>query len=135
MLLSDRNGVFSSEATTELECLRVTVDAFLDFLGVALGVQEEHLWNACRHVLDTIKSGVRRGTRVALAMAEVSVEANLTRVDGFPAREELHHHDGLVAHYGPMREAVAAHVPTAEVLARLPLIRVFSLCFALPVAR
>jgi hypothetical protein len=44
--------------------------------------------------------------------------------------EELHHHEDLVARYGLAREAVAAHVPVAEVLARLPLIRVFSLCFA-----
>jgi hypothetical protein len=110
------------------------MDAFLEFLGVTPGVREERLWNTRRHVLNAIKSGVRHGTRVALAVAEVSVEANLTRVDGFPAKEELHHHEGLVARYGPVREAVAAHVPATEVLARLPLIRVFSLCFALPMA-
>jgi hypothetical protein len=74
----------------------------------------------CRRVLDAIESGVRRGTRIALAMAEVSVEVDLTGVDGFPAAEELHRHDGLVAHYGPAREAVATHVPAVEVLARLP---------------
>jgi hypothetical protein len=53
-------------------------------------------------------------------MAEVSVETDLTRVNGFPTREELHLHEGLVARYGPAREAVAAHVPAAKVLARLP---------------
>jgi hypothetical protein len=53
-------------------------------------------------------------------MAEVSVEANLTRVSGFPAGEELHHHEDLVVRYGPVREAVAAYVPTVDVLARLP---------------
>jgi hypothetical protein len=53
-------------------------------------------------------------------MAEVSVEADLTGVDGFPAGEELHHHEVLVARYDPAREAVATHVPAAEVLARLP---------------
>jgi hypothetical protein len=58
-------------------------------------------------------------------MAEVLVEANLTGVNGFPAGEELHSHEGLVARYGPAREAVATHVPAAEVLARLLLIRVF----------
>jgi hypothetical protein len=67
-------------------------------------------------------------------MTEVSVEADLTGVDGFPAGEELHHHKDLVARYGLAREAVAAHVPAAKVLERLPLVRVFSLCFALPVA-
>jgi hypothetical protein len=67
-------------------------------------------------------------------MVKVSVEANLTGVDGFPAGEKLHRHEDLVARYGPAREAVAAHVPVAEVLTRLPLIRVFYLCFALPVA-
>jgi hypothetical protein len=66
-------------------------------------------------------------------MAEVMVEADLTGVSGFPAGEELRHHEDLVAHYGPAREAVAAHVPATEVLARLPLIRVFSY-FALLVA-
>jgi hypothetical protein len=120
VLSSDRNGVFSSEATTELEHLRAAVDAFLDFLGVTPDAWEERLWNARRRVLDAIKSGVRRGAGVALAMTEVSVEAALTGVDGFPAGEELHRHEDLVARYGPAREAVAAHVPAAEVLASLP---------------
>jgi hypothetical protein len=35
VLSFDRNGVFSSEATAELERLRAAADAFLDFLGVA----------------------------------------------------------------------------------------------------
>jgi hypothetical protein len=48
--------------------------------------------------------------------------------------EELRHHEDLVTRYGPAREVVATHVPAAEVLARLPLIRVFSLCFPLPMA-
>jgi hypothetical protein len=109
----------------ELERLRAAVDAFLDFMGVALGAWEERLWNACRRVLDTIESGARRGARVALAMAEVTVDADLTRVDGFLAGEELHRHEDLVARYGLAREAVAAHVPTAEVLARLPLLGFF----------
>jgi hypothetical protein len=65
---------------TELEHLRAVVYAFLDFLGVAPGAREEHLWNAHCHVLDAIESGVRHGTRVALAMAEVLVEVDLTRV-------------------------------------------------------
>jgi hypothetical protein len=43
VLLSYRNGVFSLEATTELERLRAAVDAFLDFMGVAPGAREEHL--------------------------------------------------------------------------------------------
>jgi hypothetical protein len=53
-------------------------------------------------------------------MAEVSVEADLTGVSGFPTGEELRHHEDLVACYGPVREAVATHVPAVEVLARLP---------------
>jgi hypothetical protein len=53
-------------------------------------------------------------------MAEVSVEADLTGVNDFPMGEELHHHEDLVARYGLAREAVAAHVPIAEVLVRLP---------------
>jgi hypothetical protein len=120
LLSFDGTEVFPSEATTKLERLHAAVDAFLDFLGVAPGPQEERIWNARRRVLDAIKSGVRRGTRVALAIAEVSVEVNLTGVDGFPAGEELHRHEGLEACYGLAREAVAAHVPAAKVLARLP---------------
>jgi hypothetical protein len=120
VLSSDRNGVFSSETAAELERLRVAADAFLDFLGVAPGAREERLWNTRRHVLDAIKSGVRHGTRVALAMAEVSVEADLTKVSGFSAGEELRYHEDLVVRYGPAREAVAAHVPAKQVLARLP---------------
>jgi hypothetical protein len=80
-----------------------------------------------RHVLDSIESGIRRGTGVALAMVKVMVEADLTEVSGFPMGEELCHHKDLVARYSPVREVVAAHVPAAEVLARLPLIRVFLL--------
>jgi hypothetical protein len=111
----------------ELERLYAATYTFLDLLGVAPGAREERLWNACRRVLDAIESGVRRGTGVALAMAEVSVEADLTGVSGFPAREELRYHEDLVARYGPAREEVAAHVPAAQVPARLPLIRVFVL--------
>jgi hypothetical protein len=74
----------------------------------------------CRCVLDAIESGVRRGTGVALAMVEVSVEADLTGVSGFPAGEELCYHEDLVACYGLAREAVAAHVPATQVLTRLP---------------
>jgi hypothetical protein len=120
VLSFDRNGVLSSEATVERERLRATVDAFLDFLGVAPGAREERLWNARRHVLNTIESGVRRSTGVALAMAEVLVEADPTEVSGFPAGEELRHYEDLVARYGPAREAVASHVPAAQVLTRLP---------------
>jgi hypothetical protein len=46
-------------------------------------------------------------------MAEVSVEADLTGVRGFPTGEELRYHKDMVARYGPAREAVAAHVPAA----------------------
>jgi hypothetical protein len=120
VLSSDRNEVFSSEATTELERLRAAVDAFLDFLGVVPGAQEGCLWNTCHCVLDAIESDVRHGAGVALAMAEVSVEADLTGVNSFPAGEELHRHEDLVACYSLAREAVAAHVPTTEVLVRLP---------------
>jgi hypothetical protein len=115
----------------ELEYLRVAVDTFLDFLGVAPDAREERLWNARHRILDAIESSVRHGTGVALAMAEVSVEADLTRVNGFLAGEELRYHEDLIACYGPTREAVSAHVPAMEVLARLPLIRVFLVfCFA-----
>jgi hypothetical protein len=43
VLSSNRNGVFPSEATAELERLRAAADVFLDFLGVAPGAQEERL--------------------------------------------------------------------------------------------
>jgi hypothetical protein len=111
---------FSSEAMAELERLRAVMYAFLNFLGVTPGAQEKRLWDMCRHVLDAIDSGVRRGARVAQAMVEVSVEVDLIEVSGFPTGEELRYHEDLVACYGPAREAVAAQVPTTQVLARLP---------------
>jgi hypothetical protein len=37
------DGVFSSEATMELQHLCAAADAFLDFLGVAPGAREERL--------------------------------------------------------------------------------------------
>jgi hypothetical protein len=43
VLSSDRHGVFSSEATAELERLRAVMDALLNFLGVAPGALEERL--------------------------------------------------------------------------------------------
>jgi hypothetical protein len=46
-------------------------------------------------------------------MAEVSMEADLTRVSGFPKGEALRYHEDLVARYGLAREAVATHVPAA----------------------
>jgi hypothetical protein len=64
-------------------------------------------------------------------MEEVTVEADLTRVDGFPAGEELRHHEDLEARYGPAKEVVAAHVPAMEVLVRLPLVRVFFFIYVL----
>jgi hypothetical protein len=48
------------------------------------------------------------------------MEADLTEVSGFPMGEDPCYHKDLVARYGPTREAVAAHVPVAQVLARLP---------------
>jgi hypothetical protein len=53
-------------------------------------------------------------------MAEVSVGADLTEVIGFSAEEPLRFHEDLVARYGPAKEAVAALVPTQQILAELP---------------
>jgi hypothetical protein len=47
------------------------------------------------------------------------VEEELTAVSGFPTGKELWYHEDLVARYGLAREAVAAHVPAAQVLARI----------------
>jgi hypothetical protein len=44
-------------------------------------------------------------------MAELSVGADLSEVDGFPVEEPLRLHEDLVACYNPTKEAVAAHVP------------------------
>jgi hypothetical protein len=44
-------------------------------------------------------------------MAELSVRANLTGVEGFPMKEPLCLHKDMVARYGPTKEAVAALVP------------------------
>jgi hypothetical protein len=86
------------------------VDAFLDYLGVALGTRKDQLWAACHRVTAAIESGVRRSTGVSLAMAELSVGADLTEVGGFPAEELLCLHEDLVARYGLAKEAVAALV-------------------------
>jgi hypothetical protein len=53
-------------------------------------------------------------------MAELSVGANLTEVDGFPTEEPLRLHEDLVARYGPAKEAVVALVPAQQILAELP---------------
>jgi hypothetical protein len=53
-------------------------------------------------------------------MAELSVGADLTGVEGFPAEEPLHHHEDLVACYGSAKEAVAALVPAQQILTELP---------------
>jgi hypothetical protein len=108
------------EVTVELEGLRTTVDAFLDYLGVAPCRREGQLWVARRCVTTAIESGVRRSTRVSLAMAELSVGADLTGVEGFPAEEPLRQHEDLVAFYGSAKEAVAALVPAQQILIELP---------------
>jgi hypothetical protein len=53
-------------------------------------------------------------------MVELSVGANLTEVDGFPAEEPLRLHEDLVARYGPSKEAVAALVLAQQILMELP---------------
>jgi hypothetical protein len=74
----------------------------------------------CRRITAAIESGVRCSTRVSLAMAELSVGADLTEVDGYPAEEPLCLHEDLVARYGPTKEAVAALVLAQQILAELP---------------
>jgi hypothetical protein len=109
-----------SEVTVELEGLRAAVDAFLDYLGVALSTREDRLWAARHRVTTAIESSVRRRTGVSLAMAEVAVGADLIEVDGFPTEEPLRLHEDLVACYGPAKEAVAALVPAQQILAEHP---------------
>jgi hypothetical protein len=53
-------------------------------------------------------------------MAELSVGANLTGIEVFPTEEPLCLHEDLVARYGPAKEAVAALVPTQQILVELP---------------
>jgi hypothetical protein len=106
------NGISCvSEVTMELEGLRTMVDTFLDYLGVSPSTREDRLWAAHCRVTTAIESGVHRSTGVSLAMAELSVGADLTEVDGFPAEEPLRLHEDLVARYGPAKEEVAALVP------------------------
>jgi hypothetical protein len=109
-----------SEVTVKLESLRTTVDAFLDYLEVALGTREDRLWAARCRVTAAIESGVCRGTGVFLAMVEHSVGADLTEVNGFPAEEPLRLHEDLVARYGLAKEAVAAIIPAQQILIELP---------------
>jgi hypothetical protein len=109
-----------SEVTVELEGLHTAVDAFLDYLGVAPGTREDRLWSARHRVTTAIESGVCHSVGVSLAMAEVSVGADLTEVIGFSAEEPLRFHEDLVARYGPAKEAVAALIPAQQILAELP---------------
>jgi hypothetical protein len=95
----------------ELEGLFNVVDDFLDYLGVAPGPREDRLWAVYRHVTAAIESSVHHSTEVSLAMAELSVGADLTRVEGFPAEEPLRHHEDLVACYGSAKEVVATLIP------------------------
>jgi hypothetical protein len=108
------------DVTMELEGLCNAVDGFLDYLGVALGLREDRLWDAYRHVTAAIESSVHRSTEVSLAMAELSVGADLTRVKGFLTEEPLRHHEDLVACYGSAKEVVATLIPTKQILAELP---------------
>jgi hypothetical protein len=113
-----------------LEGLRTAVDTFLGYLGVAPGTREDWLWAARRRVTAAIESGVRRSTGDSLAMAELSVGADLTEVDRFPAEEPLRLHEDLVAHYGPAKEAVAALIPAQRSSRSSPVmlpLRAFSL--------
>jgi hypothetical protein len=88
--------------------------------GVAPGPKKDQLWAARRRVTTTIESGVRRSTGVSLAMAELSVGADLTGIEGFPTEELLRLHEDLVARYGPANEAVATLVPAQRILVELP---------------
>jgi hypothetical protein len=47
-------------------------------------------------------------------MAELSVGADLTGVEGFPTEMSLHHQEDLVARYGSTKEAVATLVPLVD---------------------
>jgi hypothetical protein len=53
-------------------------------------------------------------------MAKLSVGVDLTDVEGFLAEEPLHLHEYPVARYGPAKEAVAALIPSQQILAELP---------------
>jgi hypothetical protein len=53
-------------------------------------------------------------------MAELARGADLTEVDGFPTEKPLHLHEDLAARYDPVKEVVAALVPTQQILVELP---------------
>jgi hypothetical protein len=118
LLNRERNHVLG--VSVELEGLCTTVDAFLDYLAVALGTREDQLWVACHRVIAAIESGVRRSTGLSLAMAELLVGVDLTEVDVFPAEEPQRVHEDLVACYGLAKEAVVALIPAQQILAELP---------------
>jgi hypothetical protein len=48
------------------------------------------------------------------------VGADLTEVIGFLVEEPLRLHEDMVARYGPAKEAVAALIPTQQILMELP---------------
>jgi hypothetical protein len=53
-------------------------------------------------------------------MAELSMGADLTEVDGFPVEELLRLHKDLVASYGPGKLVVATLIPAQQILTELP---------------
>jgi hypothetical protein len=53
-------------------------------------------------------------------MAELSMGADLTEVDGFPVEELLRLHKDLVASYGLTKLVVATLVPAQQILTELP---------------
>lgn len=67
-------------------------------------------------VHEAIERGVRRGTAVALAMAEAHMSLDLTDVEGFPSRESLADYADLLPQYGPAVNVVSALVPPSQVL-------------------
>lgn len=63
-----------------------------------------------------VERGVRRGTMMAMAMAEAHTHADLSGIDGFSPGESLADYAALLPGYEEMTEAILALVPVDQVL-------------------
>jgi hypothetical protein len=90
-----------------------TVTSFVHALG---GHHEERLLNIPAHVMDAEELGVHRRATVALAMAQVWLGHELRHLVGFSEGEGADDQDGLVEDLDKATDAVAAEVPTKEVI-------------------
>jgi hypothetical protein len=84
-----------------------------------------HAWGECpderlldipEHVRDVVEYGVHHGAIIALAAAHVRSGHELRYLVGFPEGEGVANHERLIKDFAKAANAVAAEVPTEEVI-------------------